>query len=102
MRSPPRDHTLQPTSLVHEAYLKLSRHDELAGIDRAHVLALAARAMRQILVDHARGHRREKRGGGRLRVTLAAGMAPAEPPWDGLALDQALDPFAQPDPHQVP
>jgi RNA polymerase sigma-70 factor, ECF subfamily len=101
MRSQPPDHTLQPTSLVHEAYLKLSRHDELAGIDRAHVLALAARAMRQILVDHARAHRRDKRGGGRLRVTLAEGMAAAAPAWDVIALDQALGRLAQLDPQQV-
>jgi len=102
MRSQPPDHTLQPTSLVHEAYLKLSRHDELAGIDRAHVLALAARAMRQVLVDHARAHRRDKRGGaGRLRVTLAEGMTAAEPDWDVIALDQALDRLAQLDPQQV-
>lgn len=102
MRSQPPDHTLQPTSLVHEAYLKLSRHGELAGIDRAHVLALAARAMRQVLVDHARAHRRDKRGGaGRLRVTLAEGMTAAEPDWDVIALDQALDRLAQLDPQQV-
>ena len=102
MRSQPPDHPLQPTSLVHEAYLKLSRHDELAGIDRAHVLALAARAMRQVLVDHARAHRRDKRGGaGRLRVTLAEGMTAAEPDWDVIALDQALDRLAQLDPQQV-
>jgi len=102
MRSQPPDHTLQPTSLVHEAYLKLSRHDELTELDRAHVLALAARAMRQVLVDHARAHRRDKRGGaGRLRVTLAEGMTAAEPAWDVIALDQALDRLAQLDAQQV-
>jgi len=101
MRSERRDHTLEPTGLVHEAYLKLSRGGELAGIGRAHVLALAARAMRQILVDHARTRRRDKRGGGNLRVTLAEGVAAVEPAWDILALDQALDRLARLDPQQV-
>lgn len=101
MRSERPDHTLQPTSLVHEAYLKLSRGGAVAGDDRAHVLALAARAMRQILVDHARARRRAKRGGAGLRVTLAEGVAAVEPAWDILALDQALDRLAQLDAQQV-
>jgi RNA polymerase sigma factor (TIGR02999 family) len=101
MRSQPPDHTLQPTSLVHEAYLKLSRHEELAGIDRAHLLALAARAMRQVLVDHARAQRRGKRGGGRLRVTLAENLTAVEPAWDVIALDQALERLERLDAQQV-
>lgn len=62
-------HTLQPTALVHEAYLKLMSKDrQWAGRD--HFIATAARAMRQVLVDHARGKGREKRGGGTTRESL--------------------------------
>jgi len=64
-----RAHTLQPTALVHEAYLKLMSKDrQWAGRD--HFIATAARAMRQVLVDHARGKGREKRGGGMAREVL--------------------------------
>jgi RNA polymerase sigma factor (TIGR02999 family) len=63
------DHTLQPTALVHEAYLKLQRGAS-APASRAHLLALAASAMRQILVDHARARAAQKRGGGWERVTV--------------------------------
>lgn len=64
-----RGHTLQPTALVHEAYLKLMSKDrQWSGRD--HFIATAARAMRQVLVDHARGKGREKRGGGIARESL--------------------------------
>jgi RNA polymerase sigma factor (TIGR02999 family) len=63
------DHTLQPTALVHEAYLKLQRGAS-APASRAHLMALAASAMRQILVDHARARDTQKRGGGWERVTV--------------------------------
>jgi RNA polymerase sigma factor (TIGR02999 family) len=63
-------HTLQPTALVNEAYLKLVDQESLRWNDRAHFLSIAARAMRQILVDHARRHGAEKRGGEWQRVTL--------------------------------
>ena len=62
-------HTLQPTALVHEAWLKLAGNMETVT-DRPHFLALAGRAMRQVLADHARGRKRDKRGGGVQRVTL--------------------------------
>ncbi|MBL9120467.1 MAG: sigma-70 family RNA polymerase sigma factor [Phycisphaerae bacterium] len=62
-------HTLQPTALVHEAYLKLAKSD-MAWCGRDHFVATAARAMRQILVDHARKKHAEKRGGSALRVTV--------------------------------
>jgi RNA polymerase sigma-70 factor (ECF subfamily) len=74
-------HTLQPTALVHEAYMKLVAKDrEWAGRD--HFIATAARAMRQVLVDHARGKNREKRGGGAARAdinieTISDGPGPA-------------------------
>ena len=71
-RSQRNSHTLQPTALVHEAYLKMARTDA-AWNDRTHFLATAARAMRQILVNHARDRGAAKRGGGvdRQRVTLS-------------------------------
>jgi RNA polymerase sigma factor (TIGR02999 family) len=88
------DHTLQPTALVHEAYLKLAASAGGAGgalAGRTHLLATAARAMRQILVDHARARTREKRGGGAVQVTLSLAGASAEPSaFDLLAFDEAL------------
>jgi RNA polymerase sigma factor (TIGR02999 family) len=63
-------HTLQPTALVHEAYLRLIDQEQTDWRDRAHFLAIAARILRRILVDHARGRGRAKRGGGRDRVDL--------------------------------
>lgn len=68
------DHTLQPTALVHEAYLKLQRGG-VAPEGRIHLLALAAAAMRQILVDHARARAAQKRGGGWQRVTVDSAVA---------------------------
>lgn len=87
------NHTLQPTAVVHEAFLKLSAQDKLHWEDRLHFLNLAAAQIRQILVDHARGHRRQKRGGDLLRVTFDESMAvPARDvlEFDLLDLDDAL------------
>jgi len=64
------DHTLQPTALVHEAYLRLSRSDSLGWQNRVHFYAMAAQMMRQILVDHARKHAAAKRGGNAITVVL--------------------------------
>ncbi len=64
------DHTLQATALVHEAYLRLVDSDRIRLRNRAHFFALAAQAMRRILVDHARRHKRQKRGGGVARISL--------------------------------
>jgi RNA polymerase sigma factor (TIGR02999 family) len=64
-------HTLQPTALVHEAYLKLVDQTRVDWRGRSHFRAVGAQAMRRILVDHARRHATEKRGGGRRRVTLS-------------------------------
>ncbi len=69
-------HTLQPTALVHEAYLKLAKSD-MAWCGRDHFVATAARAMRQILVDHARRKQADKRGGGAVRVTVDLGAIPS-------------------------
>src|SRR6476646_5190957 len=87
------DHTLQPTALVHEAYLRLVGPADAANWDhRGHFFAAAAEAMRRILVDAARRRGRLKRGGGRARVDLeglAAGTGP-EGDTDLLDLDAAL------------
>lgn len=84
--------TLNTTALVHEAYLKLVDHAGASVADRAHFLALASRAMRFVLVDHARARRMQKRGGGQADVPLdRIQVAADEPVADLLALDQALD-----------
>lgn len=87
-----RNHTLEPTALVHEAYLKLAAADGGgAWRSRTHFQAVAATAMRQILVDHARRRATEKHGGDRARITLCAEVASADAAeLDVLALDEAL------------
>jgi len=70
LRSERSGHTLQATALVHEAYLKLVDQRETSWQNRAHFFAVAAQAMRRILLDYAKGRRREKRGGGAAQVTL--------------------------------
>src|SRR5213083_2303529 len=74
------EHTLQTTALVNEAYLRLADQTNPSWQNRAHFFALAARAMRQILVSYARGQRSQERGGGALKVELdeAALVSPAE------------------------
>ncbi len=84
-------HTLQPTALVHEAWLRLIDADQLRWQGRTRFLALAARVMRRTLVDHARRHDAKKRGGDRHRVTLSdATPLVGGPDVDVLALDEAL------------
>lgn len=91
-------HTLQPTALVNEAYLKLSRLDRFDWQNRSHFVAVAASAMRQILVDHARGKKRGKRWGDCLRVELSdLPAAFIQRPEDLLALDEALNKLAAKD-----
>ncbi len=68
----------QTTALVHEAYLKLAGGAQLAALDRNHLLALSARAMRQVLVDDARARKADKRGGGQEALTLTASLGSAE------------------------
>lgn len=93
-----RDHTLQPTALVHEAYLRLVDGDATFA-DRESFFAAAANAIRRVLVDHARKRGREKRGGGHVRVPLE-GLDVAETFEDHelLALDDALESLARVDP----
>ncbi len=98
-----RNHTLRPTALVHEAYLRLARQREGAWHDRTHFFAAAAQVMRRILVDHARRHRAGKRGGGWCRVSLdEAAQRPAQEPRvddvDLIVLEDALTELAELDP----
>ena len=91
LRREPAGHTLQTTALVHEAWLRLSGSD-MTWADRTHFFAAASRVMRSVLVDHARGMRRAKRGGGATRIALEeATLAAEERPPDVLALDEALE-----------
>lgn len=84
-------HTLQPTALIHEAYLRLARRRTPLWQSRTHFLCVAVRAMRQILVDSARGHRRAKRGGQWKRTPLHETVLIGETPdLDLVALDEAL------------
>lgn len=84
-------HTLQTTGLIHEAYLKLAAGGAMSATSRAHFLAIAARAMRQVLVDYARRRKATKRGGGVISVTLGDQANPADTSADDLlALDDAL------------
>jgi RNA polymerase sigma factor (TIGR02999 family) len=103
MRGERPDHTLQPTALVHEAYLKLSQIHGLTANNRPQFLSLAARVMRQVLVDHGRARRAGKRGEGAVRVTLSEGVAVDEPAagFDLLSLDQALERLEKIDRQQV-
>jgi RNA polymerase sigma factor (TIGR02999 family) len=85
-------HTLQPTAVVHEAYFRLVDQTRVTWKNRGHFLAVASQAMRRILVDYARAHGADKRGGREQRVTLDVGVASPEPVQDVnlLALDEAL------------
>jgi RNA polymerase sigma-70 factor (ECF subfamily) len=94
-------HTLQPTALVHEAYLRLVNQERAGPTDRTHFIGLAAHAMRSILVDHARGREAAKRGGGRQRIPLDDAVALFESRiTDLLGLDEALERLAQIDEQQ--
>lgn len=86
------NHTLQPTALVHEAYARLADQTQVPWSDAAHFRAIAAKVMRQVLVDHARKHGALKRGGDRVRVTLSGQETPdGEPSLDVLVLDDAMN-----------
>lgn len=100
MRRERSDHTLQPTALVHEAYVRLV-DQHLAWTDRGHFFGVAARAMRQVLVDHARKKHAQKRSGG-IEVTIeSAEPAVAPRSLDLLALDQALERLTELDARQA-
>lgn len=87
----PDGHTLQPTALVHEAFLRLAQQDASRFNDREHFFAVAATAMRQILASHARKRRASKRGGDRAQVTMTNLVVPdGGQDVDLLALDEVL------------
>jgi RNA polymerase sigma factor (TIGR02999 family) len=93
-------HTLQSTALVHEAYLRLAKHDETKFQNRAHFFAICAQLMRQILVEYARSRQALKRDGGQ-KLTLNDGMALVKSrSVDLVALDDALNALAKFDPQQ--
>src|SRR5688572_30159529 len=98
----PAGHTLQPTALVHEAYLRLVGPADAAAWDgRGHFFAAAAEAMRRILIDQARSRRAARRGGGRRRVPLGEPGAVLDSPDDLLDLDDALARFAAKEPRKA-
>jgi RNA polymerase sigma factor (TIGR02999 family) len=92
MRSERPGHTLQPTAVVNEAYLRLAGDLDVDWQDRHHFVAVAARAMRRVLIDYARRKNAEKRGSGHGPVTLAGDLVGRDMPLDELiTLDTALD-----------
>jgi RNA polymerase sigma factor (TIGR02999 family) len=92
LRREPDGHTLSPTALVHEAYMRLVDYSRVEWSGRAHFLAVASTAMRRILVEHARGHRSAKRGGALRRVPIdSVELGNEERSELLIALDEALD-----------
>jgi RNA polymerase sigma factor (TIGR02999 family) len=95
------DHTLQATALVHEAYLRLVDQTNISWQNRAHFFSVAAQVMRHILVDHARAHKAEKRGGGEPEISLDAAISFfAERDVNLVALDEALNELTKLDAQQ--
>lgn len=91
-------HTLQPTALVHEAYLRLVDQTRVSWQNRAHFYGIASSMMRRVLIDHARAHATEKRGGDAIRLSLDDMQIPLEQRAAGLlALDEALEKMSQMD-----
>jgi len=96
--------TMQPTMLVHDAFMRLIDQDRVEWQSRSHFFALASKMMRRVLVDHARRRQRLKRGGDQIRVTMPMGEGSAlslERDADVLALDDALEELATVDPRQA-
>src|SRR5437773_9076118 len=101
LRRERREHTLQPTALINETYLKLIDQDHPNWKNRAQFFGVAAQLMRRILVDHARRHHASKRGGDRLNVSLRnIGAFGNQPDADLLTLHDALDQLEKIDPEQ--
>jgi RNA polymerase sigma factor (TIGR02999 family) len=101
MRHERPGHTLQTTALVNEAYLRLVDVDRMQWRDRAHFFAIAATMMRRILVDHARAHARDKRGGGVVMTSLDEDAVAPSREVDVIALDDALDRLGRVDQRQA-
>ena len=96
-----KGHTLQATALVNEVFLRFPSAGRLRWQDRAHFIAVAARLMRRVLIDHARGRGRRKRGGGAQWVTFdEEALTAREPSVDIVAVDRALEAFAKVDPRK--
>ena len=101
MRRQPAGHTLQPTALVNEVYLRLADRQELSFENRSAFLGLVAKVMRRVLVDHARAREADKRGGKSVRVTIVEGLlGTTERPADVVELDAALEALAAVDPRK--
>ena len=101
MRRERDGHTLQPTALVHEAYFRLVDQERVAWKNRSQFFAIAAQAMRRILVDHARGRRYAKRQGSEHQISLDDAILPVQGRTrDLIALDDALNDLAQLDPRK--
>ena len=101
LRRERQHHTLQPTALVHEAFMRLVGQERVAWQNRAHFFAIASHMMRRILVDYAREHQAAKRPGAGVKVMLDDRIGAAPPPACGLIdLDQALAELARIDPRQ--
>lgn len=102
LRKERREHTLQPTALVNELYLKISDQERTNWRNRAQFFGVAAELMRRILIDHARAHFTSKRGGNRFCVSLSKiGVFGAQPDVDLLALNEVLERLEQLDPNQA-
>ncbi|MFM9957329.1 MAG: sigma-70 family RNA polymerase sigma factor [Phycisphaerales bacterium] len=106
MRGERRNHTLQPTALVHEAYVRLLGQHGTEWKDRLHFFAIASRIIRRILIDHARASNADKRGGDRTRISIeghdvAAPTKGGRTDIDLLALDEAMQELAQLDEQQA-
>jgi RNA polymerase sigma-70 factor, ECF subfamily len=95
-------HTLQPTALVHEAYVRMIGNSQPDYHNRAHFLGVAARVMRQVLIDHARARNAEKRGGGQIHYALEDGLDfPVERPTAIIAVDDALRTLEETEPEKA-
>ncbi|MBV9308277.1 MAG: RNA polymerase subunit sigma-70, partial [Acidobacteriaceae bacterium] len=99
MRNEPAGHSLQATALVHEAYIKLIEQHQDAWQDRTHFFAMAAQAMRRVLVDHARARRASKRGGNYVKLPLEESLVVfPDQARELVDLDEALERLEQIDP----
>jgi RNA polymerase sigma factor (TIGR02999 family) len=103
LRAERGDHTLQATALVHEAYLRMVDQTRVDWQGRSHFFAIAAQAMRRLLVDHARRRGRQRHGGSNVRITLSEELIgeDSERALDVLAVDQALAKFAASEPEKA-
>lgn len=103
MRDERPGHTLGATALVHEAYVRLARRNQLGPTDRSHFFAIAAQAMRRVLIDHARVRGAEKRGSGRVALSLehAGALLSEDGSADLLLIDAALDRLATANPRSA-